>query len=225
MSPFVATKGGTGKSSLAFAIGIEATKHGSVYLADLDPQASLTEVCRRRKAQADMFENPMLLEDLVSLPHAIETLRETGFERDFLVVDTPGSMIPVIRSVIQAADCIILPVQESLLDVLAQEDAAQLILEAGKEDIALFVMNRIDPNTKTADLEKRLRAVLPNQPVKIIQRVVYARSILAGKSAAEQNKDAAADIAQLWNAIDEILKKDRKHENVLHNGSEEALRA
>jgi cellulose biosynthesis protein BcsQ len=39
---FAASKGGTGKTTLAFNVGMEAAKHGSVYLADLDPQRSLT---------------------------------------------------------------------------------------------------------------------------------------------------------------------------------------
>jgi chromosome partitioning protein len=216
---FVATKGGTGKSSLAFAMGIEATKHGSVYFADLDPQASLTEICKRRKEEAEIA-NPMLLSDVGNLSQAIQTLKETGFERDFLVVDTPGALLPVIKSAIHEADCLILPVQESLLDVLAQEDAAQFILESGKQDAALFVMNRIDPNSKVDDLAARLRKVLPNPPARINQRLVYARSVLLGKSPAEMDDRAAADLARLWNAIEAILKRkpNHVHENTFAEG-------
>jgi chromosome partitioning protein len=217
---FVATKGGTGKTSLAFALGIEAAKRGSVYFIDVDPQASLTELCKRREVKRgagqkhmseNQTENPALLTDVASLTNAVASLKRTKFERDFIVADTPGSMMRVIRNAIEAADCLILPVQESPLDVLAQEDAAQYIIEAGRRDAAFFVMNRIDPSSKIDDLTARLGPVFPNPPVRINQRLIYARALIAGKSAAEVDKKAAADIAKLWAAIEAILKKEEVH--------------
>jgi chromosome partitioning protein len=203
---FVATKGGTGKSSLCFGAGIEAAKRGSVYFVDMDPQRSLTEICARRRNE--LFEkNPALLADVVSLPEGIATLKRTHFERDYLLVDTPGSMMKVIKDAIAVADCIILPVQQSPLDILAQEDAAHYILEAGKQDVAFFVMNRIQGQAKTGDLVARIKTVFPNPPVKINQRIVYANALISGKSAAEIDSKAAEEMAALWAAIDKILQR------------------
>ncbi len=181
---YVGTKGGTGKTSLAFATGLEAAKHGSVYFVDADPQKSLTELCHRREVKGkDLFEdNPSLLEDVGSLVSAVETLKRTGFGRDFIVADTPGSMMPVIRDAIAAADCVVLPIQESPLDIFAQEDAVQYILEAGKKDVAFFVMNRIDPSSNVKDFVARISPIFPNPPVKIAQRLIYARALIKGPS-------------------------------------------
>jgi chromosome partitioning protein len=203
---FVATKGGTGKTSLCFGAGIEAAKHGSVYFADMDPQGSLTEICARRGGSTS-GKNPALLADITSLPDAIATLKRTHFERDYLLVDTPGSMMKVVKDAITAADCIILPVQQSPLDILAQEDAAQFILEAGKQHIAFFVMNRIQGAAKAGDLAARIKTVFPNPPVKIAQRLIYANALISGKSAAEVDAKAAEEMAALWAAIDKILKR------------------
>ncbi len=203
---FVATKGGTGKSSLCFEAGIEAAKRGSVYLIDMDPQRSLTEICARRGGSSTE-KNPALLADVASLPEAIATLKRTGFERDFLLVDTPGSMMRVIKDAIAVADCIVLPVQQSPLDILAQEDAARYIAEAGKQDVAFFVMNRIQGQAKTGDLVARLKTVFPNPPVKVNQRLVYATALIGGKSAAEVDSKAAEEMAALWAAIAKILRR------------------
>jgi chromosome partitioning protein len=203
---FVATKGGTGKSSLCFGAGIEAAKRGSVYFVDMDPQRSLTEICARRGGNST-GNNPALLGDVKSLPEAIATLKRTHFERDYLLVDTPGSLMKVIRDAIAVADCIILPVQQSPLDILAQDDAVQLILEAGKQAAAFFVMNRIQGAAKTGDLAARIKTAFPNPPVKIAQRLIYANALINGQSAAEIDSKAADEMALLWAAIDKILQR------------------
>ncbi len=204
---FVATKGGTGKSSLCFGAGIEAAKRGSVYFIDMDPQRSLTEVCARRNGASIAEKNPGLLTALTSLPEVVATLRRTGFERDYLFVDTPGSMMNVIKDAIAVADCIILPVQQSPLDILVQEDATRYVIEADKQNVAFFAMNRIQGQAKSGDLVKRLASVFPNPPVKINQRLIYATALIGGKSAAEVDAKAAEEMAALWAAIDKILQR------------------
>jgi chromosome partitioning protein len=208
---------------------LEAAKHGSVYFVDIDPQKSLTVLCHRRDVKGkDLFEdNPALLGDVGSLGSAVETLKRTDFGRDFIVADTPGSMMPVIRDAIAAADCIILPIQESPLDLFAQEDAVQYIIEAGKRDIAFFVMNRIvSPNIN--EFIAHISPVFPNPPVRIAQRLTYARALTKGRSAAESDDKAAVEISNLWEAVEKVLKKGEEHEherNKSANGRPEEFRA
>ena len=125
---FAATKGGVGKTTLAFNVAIEAAKHGSVFLADMDPQKSLETFAEIRGG-----DNPLLLKNVQSVPRAIADLKRNGFERDFLIVDTPGSFMNIIRDAVTAADCIIIPMQPSPIDILAQEDVLLLIDQLGKE--------------------------------------------------------------------------------------------
>src|SRR5215475_9795120 len=165
---FAATKGGTGKTTLAFNAGIEAAQHGTVFLVDMDPQRSLTGLCEARDGHQDGPEdNPLLLQDVQSIGGAAAQLSRAGYARDFLIADTPGSFMRVIEEAIIAADCIVLPVQASPLDVLAQEDVARLVQSEGKADRAFFVLNRCEPRAGLEDTIERLGPVFRNPIVRI----------------------------------------------------------
>jgi chromosome partitioning protein len=218
-----ATKGGTGKTTLAFNLGIEAAKHGTVYFADLDPQKSLMNLCERRGMTEQSLglvpDNPLFLENVETITAAVATLVRQGFARDYLIVDTPGSFMKIIREAIGAADCIVLPVQPSPLDVLAQEDVAKVVAELGKSDKALFVLNRIDGRAPSIARETLLRlgAMIPQspiRPVEVHQRTDFAKASHAGRTGAEINADARGEIQKLWQAIKKVLD----HEESKHEG-------
>ena len=114
---FVSTKGGVGKSTLSACVSVAAMKAGfSVYLLDLDPQQSTAAWWRRRKGP----ENPMLATGVESASRAIRAIKTKKAERDFLIVDTPGSFIGVINDAIQEAHCIVIVTQASAKDIEAQ---------------------------------------------------------------------------------------------------------
>jgi chromosome partitioning protein len=206
----IATKGGVGKTTLLFALGIEAAKTKSVYFCDLDPQASLTRLCERRDKQPNVNKsNPLLLEGVGNLQEAIAKLIRLGYARDVLLIDTPGSMMGIVKAAVSIADCIILPVQPSILDMVAQEDAAHVVGEAGKDDRLLVVLNRIDRRTGIEDSVNRAAKRFHNRPLRINQRVAYARSLIAGLSGAELDKECAREISALWAGVQKILEKHR----------------
>ena len=206
----IATKGGVGKTTLLFALGIEAAKTKSVYFCDLDPQASLTRLCERRDKQPnDNKNNPMLLEGVGNLQDAIAKLNRLGYARDVLLIDTPGSMMGIVKAAVDIADCIILPVQPSILDMVAQEDAADVVGDAGKDDRLLVVLNRIDGRTGVEDSVNRAAKRFHNKPLRINQRVAYARGLIAGLSGGELDKECAREISALWAAVQKILEKQR----------------
>jgi cellulose biosynthesis protein BcsQ len=207
----IATKGGVGKTTLLFALGIEAAKTKSVYFCDLDPQASLTRLCERRDKQANVNKNnPMLLEGVGNLQDAIAKLTRLGYARDVLLIDTPGSMMGIVKAAVSIADCVILPVQPSILDMVAQEDAAEVVGNAGKDDRLLVVLNRIDGRTGVEDSVNRAAKRFHNRPLRINQRVAYARGLIAGLSGAEIDQQCAREISTLWAAVQKILE-DHRH--------------
>lgn len=213
---FAASKGGTGKTSLAYALAFEAAKHGTVFMADMDPQKSLTTLCEARSRSPDLVgDNPMLLDDVGSVAAAKATLERTGYARDFLIVDTPGSFMSIIKDAVGAADCVILPVQPSPLDILAQEDAARVVDEMGKVRDALFVINRVDGRSSVDDTMKRVEALFPNKPVKINNRVAYSRSLIRGMTGPELDKECAREITELWRAVKAIVER-QDNEKVQH---------
>lgn len=207
---FAATKGGTGKSTLSYSVGFEAAKVGSVYLVDLDPQKSLTELASRRDKKLDEGRPHAIgiLKPSSNLKETIRELKARGLERDFLIVDTPGSHMHIIRDAVENADAVVLPVQPSPLDILAQEDVGRLVDELGKAKATVFVINRVDGRTGIGiQAMDRLAPMFPNTPVKVAQRTDYPRASIAGRTAPEINKDAATEIGALWRTINSVLMK------------------
>lgn len=201
---FAATKGGVGKSTLCFNVAIEAAKKHQVLMADLDPQKSLTAIFNRR---SEMI-NPRIVSKMTDVGEGVRLLMEAGYGREFMFVDTPGSLMPVIRSAIIAADLIVLPLQPSALDWDAQEDLVALIESLGLQDRMMFVVNRTEGKSdliKQAKEHFALRTKLPVQEVK--HRIDYARGAGMGKAAFEVggNKDAAKDCRDLWKAVQDAL--------------------
>jgi len=212
----IATKGGVGKTTLLFALGIEAAKTKSVFFCDLDPQASLTRLCERRDKQEGVdTSNPMLLDGVGNIQEAIAKLKRLGYARDLLFIDTPGSMMGIIKTAVSVADCVILPVQPSILDMIAQEDAADVVGEAGKDDRLLVILNRVDGRTGVEDSVERATKRFHNRPIKINQRVAYARGHIAGLSGAELDKECTREISALWASIQKILEE-HHHGKVAH---------
>jgi cellulose biosynthesis protein BcsQ len=210
----IATKGGAGKTSLIFALGIEAAKTKSVFFCDLDPQASLTRLCERRdKAPGIDKNNPMLLEGVGNIQEAIAKLVRTGYARDLLFLDTPGSMMSIITAAVGVADCVILPVQSSILDMEAQQDAAGVVIKAQKADRLLTVLNRVDGRTSVDDAVNYAVKHFGHTPLKINQRIWHSRALIAGRSGAEMDKECAREISALWAAVQQILEEKGHGEN------------
>lgn len=200
------TKGGCGKTSLAFATGIRAALEARVYFADVDPQHSLIDMCQRRAEDIE-GDNPCLLEGVESIIEAKRRLHESGFLRDYLIVDTPGSFVDIIADAVAAADVVIVPVLASPLDILAQEAVSRIITELHKSAVTLMVLNKIDRRSKIIDEAMELIVpMFPNKPVWISHRVSYVRGAVAGLSPAEIDKGAKGEIDALWTGIQKILR-------------------
>ena len=208
---FAGTKGGSGRSTLCWNVAIEAARSGhSVYLADRDPQKTTEELWRRRAQQPDLLkdDNPLLVENVDTLSGLKRRLTESGYARAYLIVDLPGSLMPIIRDAIAVADCVVLPVQPSPKDVLAQEAIAEVIGEFRKTAQTVLVLNRVDARDNLADqAERKLGPLIPNPVVRIKQRVSYRRADNEAKAAIEIDKEAAEEIGVLWKAIERVVRK------------------
>jgi chromosome partitioning protein len=213
---FVSFKGGVGVTTLAYNTAIHASKRHTVFLADLDPAQALTIFARKRKDGS----NPMLLEDAGSIGRAVENLTSNGFGRDYLIVDAPKAFVPVIRDAVAAADCIVLPIEPSPVDVLVNEEAVDLVRKMGKLDRALLVVNSVDGRSSIGnETLVMIDSKTPHRPVKISHRVDYKRSLIGGLAAFEINAAAEVEIGALWDAIQHVMRK-ADHENVQNGGRE-----
>ncbi len=208
---FASSKGGVGKTTLAFNAAIHAAKAQGVLLADLDPQRSLLDLCARRREMPELkTDNPMILENAATVSSAVEVLMQTGYDRDFLLVDTPGSGVNIMRDAIANADVVVVPLQPSPMDLLAQDPVLEMIETHRKRDRLLFVLNRVDRRVGPGLIEgtcKRLALLSSHPIVQIAQRADYAWAGAEARAGVEVNKDAAAEIAVLWNAILAVMRK------------------
>ena len=203
---FVSSKGGVGKSTLSACVAVELVKAGhSVYLLDLDPQQSTAAWWRRRKGP----DNPLLATGVESVSRALRAIRTKKAERDFLIVDTPGSFMAVIDDAIEEADCVVIVVQASAKDLEAQGAVEGLVTKAKKHAKTLYVINRVNPRSAlTKAVADAVSTKSIRLPVTISDRADYIKADAEGKTANETTKAAAAEIRALWRALQEIASHD-----------------
>src|SRR5258707_12234050 len=98
-------KGGSGKTTLAGHIAVQAERAGGgpVALVDTDPQGSLAAWWNVRQADTPGFAAT----DIAHLPEAIRRLRTLGMR--LLVIDTPPAIAATIPEVVPLSDLAIIP--------------------------------------------------------------------------------------------------------------------
>lgn len=199
----VASKGGTGKTTLAAHLAVEAEREGlSVALVDMDPQASLTDWFNARQA-----ETPRLS------PATTDTLAErlgvlSEAQVDLAVVDTPPGQRAALEAAVRATGLSLIPCQPSPVDIRAVAATVALV-EAAHKPFA-FVINRAIPRTTIAQETTLLLAQHGRiAPEPLRQRVDYAAAMTDGRTAPElaPTGQAARECAALWAYIATIIEK------------------
>jgi chromosome partitioning protein len=191
------TKGWSGKSTIAECLAIESAKTETVKILDLDPQASTTKWWRRRRGP----ENPMLVLDVKSMALFMSTMGKDT-QADVVIVDTPGSMLGVIRDAVSVADVIVIPISPSVKDWEAMDVVESIAQRAGKTERALYLINRFRPGTETSlEAHRALKERTGRDPSTINLRTAYEKADATGLTAPEINRDAAKEISDVWNTI------------------------
>ncbi len=125
-------KGGSGKSTAAVQVAIGLLRRGhAVATLDLDArQGTLSRYLANREAHGDLPVPPHLAITLGALPAADEAALDAalaGFgDREFVIVDTPGSNSQLGRLAHARADTLVTPINDSFIDfdLLAKVDPA-----------------------------------------------------------------------------------------------------
>lgn len=132
---------------------------------------------------------------------------------DHTVIDGPPRVTELARSVIMAADVVLIPVQPSPQDIWAADEVVKPIDEARvyKEKLkTAFVVNRKIANTAIGrDVSNALSAYpLPVLMASITQRVVFAEAAAQGKAVHEIDAGgpAAAEIEALVAELKEFTQ-------------------
>ena len=204
----VSLKGGVGKSTLAAALAVRASRDSErVAMVDLDPQGSLIAWWKRR----GKVKNPHIFGNASGAGDAVESLQQTGW--DWVFIDCPPAFIATIEDAIAHADLVLIPLRPGSLDLLGSEEAVAAAQEAGTP--FLCVLNDVDPRWAGAvDARAYLEASgIPVAKTIVAHRAAFFTAMASGQTGPEVEKKggmAAEEIDGLFAEIKAALKKWRR---------------
>ena len=197
-------KGGSGKTTLAGHIAVQAEIAGAgpVAIVDTDPQGSLADWWNERKAEAPAFAHTFVSR----IGEDLQRLRELGIK--LCVVDTPPAITTTIENVIEIADLVVIPCRPSPHDLRAAGATVELVERLGKK--LVFVINAATPRARiTAEAAIALSQHGTLAPVTVHQRTDYAASMIDGRTVMEVDGASASaeEMVQLWEYLNDRLTK------------------
>lgn len=193
-----AQKGGSGKTTLAAHLSVQAhvTGDGPVALIDSDPQGSLTAWYQEREDQAPIFAQALM----ARLDEQLAELRGGGIRYAF--VDTPPAITSTIGHVIKLADLVVIPTRPSPHDLRAAGVTVDIAEGLGKP--LIFVINGAHPRARiTTQAALALSQHGPVAPVVVHQRTDFSSSMIDGRTVMELPRRSRSpnEIGQLWNYL------------------------
>lgn len=203
----ISQKGGVGKTTLATAIAVEASRGGKkTVLFDLDPQASASFWMDTRK------DTTLAITAIPAarLGHVLGAVREAGC--DLAIIDTPPFAKDIAFEAAQHADFVLVPSRPAVLDIMAMTRTLDLVKHYGKPFAA--VLTFCPPQGRELDdtmaVIRQLGAEI--SPVRIGNRIAYSRAQQTGLAAQELDPDgkAAQEIVELYAYVCmHLYKEDR----------------
>ena len=201
---FASQKGGSGKTTLAGHVAVEAERQGAgpVALIDTDPQGSLAKWWNVRRDPAPVFIQSVFANLFADLDRA----RAEGFR--YVVIDTPPAATKAIAEVVSFADVVIAPTRPSPHDMRAV--GATVDIAASLHKPLVFVVNAATPQARiTSEAAIALSQHGTVAPTMIHNRVDFAASMIDGRTVMEIDPfcNSAQEVSALWTYIEERLKR------------------
>jgi chromosome partitioning protein len=195
----VATKGGSGKTTLTTCLAVAAARgRGTVGLIDADPQRSLSEWCESRGST----NNPMLY-TADAITEAMYDARAGGV--DWLFIDTGPGLLKAIVPMVEAATFLIVPLVASSVDLQAIPPTLDVVRESGKP--YLIVLNdcmSAKMDESAAELLSELGHPVAKQRIKA--RVAYRSAMSTGHTGPERDDKCAEEISALWDEVKSAVR-------------------
>lgn len=205
---FAAQKGGSGKTTLAANIAVEAERRGDgpVALIDTDPQGSLADWWNQRSAETPLFAHV----SISRLADNIKKMQDLGIK--LVIIDTPPAIKSTIGHVVNASDLVVIPTRPSPHDLRAAGRTVDIAERLGKPMV--FVINGAHPRARiTTEAAIALSEHGPLASIVIHQRTNYASSMIDGRAVMEVAGKSRSpnEIADLWRYLKRRLgTKDRR---------------
>ena len=194
------TKGGVGKSTLAFNFAVALAKAGrEVLLVDSDKQgtAMMNTQLRTEKLGAAGYTAVALYDEAV-----IIQVPQLAKKYDDVVIDVGGSDNPSLRSALLIPGAtLLIPVKPRSYDLWGADDMAKLVKEArarGNLTLrAVTVINEADhlqeADNAAAAAELRSHSGLEHAPSRLIRRKAYPNSAANGRGVVEHDDPKASE--------------------------------
>ena len=201
---FASQKGGSGKTTLAGHVAVQAERAGAgpVAIIDTDPQGSLSDWWNSRAAETPFFAQTFISR----LTDDIERMRDMGIE--LLIFDTPPAITATIEQVIRMCDLVVIPTRPSPHDLRAVGATVDL---CEKIDVPLvFVLNGATQRARiTAEAAIALSQAGTVAPVTIHHRTEFASSMIDGRTVMEIscNPRSVEEIEELWDYLSDRLSR------------------
>jgi chromosome partitioning protein len=192
---FASQKGGSGKTTLAghMAVQAELTGYGPVALVDTDPQGSLADWWAEREAETPLFAHTTV----ARLGDDLKRLRDMAIK--LVVIDTPPAITTTIAEVMRQSDLIVVPTRPSPHDLRAVGATVDLVERLGKPMV--FVVNAATPRARiTSEAVIALSQHGTLAPLIIHNRTDIAASMIDGRTVMEIDEQSRSNIefVQLW---------------------------
>ena len=203
----VGQKGGSGKTTLALHLAIAAAKRRKVLVIDLDPQQSAERWHGIRQRITGAKDDPSIAAGpYQKLPDMLKTARKLGAE--LVLIDTPPKLDKAIAPSLAAASMVLVPLKNSILDLQALEDCADVVNLAKARSKTLVVLNSV-PAGRNGDaavkesLRYAGRLKLEVAPERLSELPAFSQGLKTGRGVTEteRNGTAAKEIVALYKAL------------------------
>jgi chromosome partitioning protein len=168
-------KGGCGKSTTAVHLADWLSQSGSTLLIDADSQQSSSTWLEQIKPQRILTLASGDPEEL------FETIEKASTKYDVVVVDGPGSLSEVTKSILDCCDLALVPCQPSGLDLSSSSKILQVIrhrqkIRSGQPRAGLFLSRAI----KGTVLLREAQSALASDPrFPLLKTIIYQRQCIS----------------------------------------------
>ena len=201
---FASFKGGTGKTTLAYAMAERGYSAGlRTLLLDFDPQETACGIAYLRERPGWEVRRCQVS---VAGSEELDRIADSG-DYDLVVGDLPGSEGAALQRVLANMDLILCPVAMGAPDLLVASNFAWIAKRMSLPTV--FVGNNLPPGRKRRlELTQELEALeLPVCPAFVQCRVAHLDAMSHGQSACEwaPTSPAAQELQLLWEWIAEEM--------------------
>lgn len=204
---FASRKGGSGKSTLTAHLAAQASRPSRpALLIDADPQGSLS-LWHALRGSDDLA----LKRTTRSVAETLKAAKSQGYA--FAFVDTPPTRSSAVLDAIKCATLVVIPARASVFDLAAVKDTVAMCREVRKPYAVVLNAAPAKRNDVESAMVTEARRELTDLEVplwsgQITHRADFGLAIGAGQGAKEfdAHSAAAAELAQLWTAVERSVK-------------------